>query len=205
MKIKKNKIYIAGGLFVILVVVIGIIIGQFFPQSSVTYPNIISARPILGNPTASIKVIEYSDIQCPACKFAATYPQRLENEFGDKISIEFKHFPLSFHKFAFDAAMAAECANDQGKFWEFLEMGFSNQDKLTKTDLKKYAKELGLNTSSFNACLDTSAKREIVDEHMREGYAKGIPGTPTFFVNDKMITTVNYDDIKAEIENQLKK
>ena len=202
MKMKKNVLYITISA-VALLFVIFLIAMIFRNDSGAVYINPDVSRPVLGNPSAKVKVVEFSDLQCPACKVASTYHKRLLNEFGNDISFEFKHFPLSFHKFAFNAAEASECANDQGKFYEFVEIAFENQQNLAKSDLKDYAKTLSLDTEKFDACLESDSKRSIVESYMREGYALNIPGTPTFFVNDKMVTTINYDEIAGKIREEL--
>lgn len=203
MKIKRKKLIVGSVIFGIIFV--GIIL--FLLMSSLNkptpYENINSTRPILGNPSAKVKVVEFSDLQCPACKATSSYPQRLINEFGNSISVEFKHFPLSFHPYAYKGAVGAECANDQGKFWEFIDIGFANQPALKVNDLKNYAKQIGLNTDLFNSCIDSTAKDAIVDSYIREGYALDIPGTPTFFVNGKMMTSLIYEDIVAEIKTHV--
>ena len=204
MKFKKNFLYITLSV-VALVFVIFLISVIFRNDEKPVYLDPNAPRPILGDPDAAVKIVEFSDLQCPACKFASKFHKRFINDFGDGVSFEFKPFPLSFHKYAFDAAEGAECANDQGKFYEFVEICFDNQADLTKSDLKKYAKQLGLDSTKFDTCLDSDEKRAIVEKYMREGYALGIPGTPTFFVNGEMISTINYDEIAGVVRSELSK
>lgn len=204
MRINKNKLYVLSSI-VVLFLVIFLIAVIFRNDEKPVYLDTNSERPILGDAGASVKVVEFSDLQCPACKAVSNYPDRLINEFGNSVSVEFKHFPLSFHKYAFDAAMASECANDEGKFWDFLELSFKNQASLSKSDLKSYAKSLGLDMAKFDACLDSEAKRGIVESDMREGYALNIPGTPTFFVNGVMVDSINYDVIAGKVREELAK
>ena len=197
MKIKKNYIYTA------LVVVVLVILSIFLSNGKATYDNIDSPRPILGDKNAKVNVVEFSDFQCPACKFTAGYPHQLLTDFGDKISIEYKHFPLSFHENAFKAAEASECANDQGLFWEYSTNLFINQDKLKVKDLKKHASNLELDTKLFNACLDSGAKKDYVESNIRDGYAKNLRGTPSFYINGVLAESIKYEDIKAEIQRLL--
>lgn len=204
MKLKKKNLMIGTIIgAVALIIIILLLLNNLTPK--VEYTNIISDRPILGSANAKVKVVEFSDLECPACKTTSNYPQRLINDFGNDISVEFKHFPLTFHKDAYKSALAAECANDQGKFWEFVEIAFKNHPRLSVSDLKKYAKTIGVETTSFNACLDSEAKKEVVDAYLREGYALQIPGTPTFFVNGKMSSSIQYEDIKLMIQEELNK
>lgn len=198
MKLKKNNLYILAGIIAVIVIVI-----LLRAVNKPAYPDIISERPILGNPDAKVKIVEFSDLQCPACKSTSSYPHLLINDFGNDISFEYKHFPLSMHQYAFKAAEASECANDQGKFWEYEIVLFLNQPKLSVKELKAYAKQVGLDTKSFNACLDSEAKGYIVEQHLREGYALNVPGTPSFFINGKRASSLQYDDIKAMVESEL--
>lgn len=198
MKIKIFHLTIVG--IIALIILILVLLSSV---NTPTYANVTSPRPILGNPDANVKIVEFSDFQCPACKATSNYPQRLLNEYGNSISIEFKHFPLSFHNYAQKAAEAAECANDQGKFWEMADIMFANQQNLAVSDLKRYAKELELDTLLFSNCLDSGAKKDIVDKHLREGYSLNIPGTPTFIINGNMAQSIQYDAIKNMIDSEL--
>ena len=107
----------------------------------------IEGEPVLGSPDSPVTLVEISDFQCPYCgKFAReTFPQ-IEKEYIDtgKVKAVFKNFPLPAHTYAQKAAEAGECANEQGKFWDYQEKLFANQNALSITDLKKYAQELGL-------------------------------------------------------------
>jgi protein-disulfide isomerase len=107
----------------------------------------IEGEPALGSLDAPVTLVEVSDFQCPYCgKFAReTFPQ-IKKEYIDigKVKAVFKNFPLPGHTYAQKAAEAGECANEQGKFWEYQEKLFANQNALSITDLKKYAQELGL-------------------------------------------------------------
>ncbi len=203
LKLKKKKLW---AILAIAIIIVGLIIYNA-TKPKPYYPNIDSPRPILGNQNATIRIVEFSDLQCPACKLASGYPQRLVNDFGDNVSIEFKPFPLTtIHQYSYKAAQAAECANDQGKFWEFVDLAFQNQPALSVPELKSYAKEMGLDTASFNACLDSDAKSAIVDSYLREGYSLDIPGTPTFFVDGKQVTiTTGYADLEAAVNAELSK
>ena len=95
-------------------------------------------------------------------------------------------YPLSFHAHAFDAAKAARCANDQGKFWEFHDALFANQGKLAPADLKSAAKTLGLNTKDFDACFDDKAKYDAeIKKDVAAGEKLGVDGTPAFFIDGR--------------------
>ncbi len=157
----------------------------------------------MGNLDAPVKIVEFSDLECPAC--GASYPILLQilQEFRDNVSYEYWHFPLSYHPNGEKAAEAAECANDQGKFYEFIDIAFRNQNNLKVNDLKQYAAQLNLDTEKFNACLDSGTKKDDVRLEQREGLNKGVDGTPTFFINDKKLDSWKYEVFKQAILDEL--
>ena len=110
------------------------------------------------------------------------------------------------HKRAKPAAEASDCANEQGKFWEYHDKLFANQQKLEDEDLKKAAEELGLNMETFNACYSSGKFRADVDKDMAEGTAAGVTGTPAFFVNGRFLSGAQpFDAFKAIIDDELAK
>jgi protein-disulfide isomerase len=166
------------------------------------YPNINSPRPVLGGTDAKFLVEEFSDFECPACGAAKIVADDVIKTFGDRIRFTYKHYPLvSIHSYAFLAAQASECANDQGKFWEYHDKLFTNQSNLSESDLKAYAVELKLNTDSFNACLDSKAKRDIVRIDMADGNKRGVNSTPSFFINGEPLA--DWSTLKEAIQNKL--
>ena len=141
-----------------------------------------------GNPDAKVTVVEFSDFQCPFCKQHVEETQpALDEEFVDsgKVMWVFKHFPLSIHPQAPAAGAAAECAADQGKFWEMHELLFANQGKWSVEDpnpaFEELATEAGLDADAFTACLEDAKTAERVTSDMSEG-APFVQGTPTFIV-----------------------
>ncbi|HLD19668.1 MAG TPA: DsbA family protein [Patescibacteria group bacterium] len=177
--------------FIIIIVLIAIGIGLYFyfertPQVQYEKPNV--PRPVGANSTASIVVKEFSDFQCPACGAAHPMVKNILAEFNNDIRFELYHFPLiSIHPYAFDAALSAECANDQGKFWDMANTLFENQTSLLPTDLKVYAENIGLDQVKFNACLDSRAHRDRVNDDIKQGNALGVDSTPTFFLNGQKV------------------
>lgn len=150
-----------------------------------------SSREPKGNPDAPVVVMEYADFQCPACGAAYTsVVEPLMEQYGDRIRFEFKHFPIqSIHPYALRAAMAAECAADQDKFWEYTHLVFSNQSELSARALEDWAAELRLDTDLFKRCVDSQIKRDTVLADYQEGRANNVNGTPTFFVNGEITPT----------------
>ena len=110
--------------------------------------------------------------------------KQIEGVYKDKVQIVWKNMPLTtLHKNAMGAALAAEAAHNQGKFWEMHDKLFENQSKLEPEDVKRYAKELGLNVSRFESELQSAEAKKRVSDDMAEASSLGITGTPAFFVN----------------------
>ena len=111
----------------------------------------------------------------------------------------FRDYPLGFHDRAQPAAEAAQCANEQGKFWEYHDKLFENQRALQDANLRQYAVDLGLNAESFGECLDSGRFRDDVAQDMREGTSVGVRGTPAFFVNGRFLSGAQPFDAFAKI------
>lgn len=165
--------------------------------------------PVLGDADAKVTIVEFSDYECPFCGryFTQTYPQ-LKKDYVDtgKVKIVFRDYPLPFHSNAQKAAEAAECADDQGKFWEMHNKLFSNQQSLGVANLKKYAGELALDQAKFDECLDSGKYESEVQNDLNEGGAYGVSGTPSFFVNGIMLVGAQpYSEFKKLIDAELAK
>lgn len=187
----------------IVLVVLLIAFGIWF-STRPTYDDVYTPKPLLGNPLATVHIVEYSDFQCPACGAAYPVVEQIMEEYRDRVNFEYKHFPLtSIHRFAFSAAEASECANDQGKFWEYYTLLFENQDALSDDALKQYAADIGLDTELFENCLDSNAKAKYVTADFNEGIGKGVDSTPTFFINGVKLENWRYESFSAAIENEL--
>lgn len=167
-----------------------------------------SSRTPAGNPKSSIVVEEFSDFQCPACRGAhiqVTKP--LIKKYGKNIRFELNHFPLRrIHPFAQKAAEAAECAADQGKFWEFVDDSFENQNQLSENDLIARAKKIEVaDLELFGRCVKSGIKKNAVEEDYQEGIRRGIRGTPTFFVSGAQVPIHTLNAISSMIEERMNK
>lgn len=171
-----------------------------------------NGAPVMGANNAKVTIYEFSDFQCPYCErfYSDTFGQ-IKSQYIDtgKVKFIFRHYPLSFHQNAQKAAEAAECANRQGKFWQYhdtlFENGKSDGTGLNADDLKKYAGQLGLDQSKFNKCLDNNETASVVKQDTDNASASGVTGTPTLFVNgNKIVGALPYETFKAAIENALK-
>ncbi|MEK7619787.1 MAG: thioredoxin domain-containing protein [Patescibacteria group bacterium] len=147
-------------------------------------PAVTEADHIRGDADAPITIIEYSDFQCPYCsRFHPTMLQVMD-EYTDSVRWVFRHFPLSFHAEAVPAANAAECASEQGKFWEYADALFTNQSSLGSEFYATLASDLGLNTTQWQDCFDTEKYNDVIEAQAQAGGAAGVSGTPGSFVID---------------------
>ena len=154
--------------------------------------------------SALVTVTEYADLECPACRSAhSTLVKPLIAKYGTQIRYDFRHFPLSsIHRYAMESAEASECAADQGKFWEFVDLTYENQDELSSEALRDWAGELGLDAELFDRCVESHVKRKAIQASYDEGRAKGVQGTPTFYVNGQQ-TQANLEALSAAIDAAL--
>lgn len=156
-------------------------------------------------PTDSrVTIVEFSDFQCPYCSRAATATHALKEKYGDKIRFVFRQFPLSFHQNAHVAAEASMAANAEGKFWEFHDKLFENQQALDRPSLERFAQELGLNVAAFKKALDDKTYTAAVDADLALGGQVAVDGTPTMFLNGKRVgNPTDVDAISKEIDAAL--
>jgi len=160
---------------------------------------------IRGNKNAQITIVEYSDFQCPYClRFHETMKQIITN-YSDDVRWVYRHFPLdSIHPVARKASEASECANDQGKFWEYTDEVFVNQSGLSLESLSTIAANINLNVSKFNSCLSSGKYSAKVNANYKEGIQIGVRGTPGNFINGQSVRgAVPYEQISAMIEDLL--
>ena len=172
---------------------------------------------VLGDPNAPVTLIEFSDFQCPFCRkfYKETLPQiKKEYILTGKAKLVYRDFPLvQIHPGATPAAEGAECAKDQGKFWEMHDAIFDEQEKLgsgtiqfTSDDVKKWAANIGLDTSKFNQCLDSGKYKQEVEKDLADGSASGVNGTPATFINGRLVSGAQpFSAFKLIIDEELKK
>ena len=144
-----------------------------------------------GDVNAPVKVIEFTDYQCSAC--GAMYPviEEVLKSYGNRVYFEIRNFPLTpLHPYAFRAAQAAAAANAQGKFWEYIDFLFKNQNSLDDESLKKYATQAGLDRKRFDADLDSGQFDASIRRDIEDGEMFGIEATPTIFINGSMLMTL---------------
>ncbi|HKN47667.1 MAG TPA: thioredoxin domain-containing protein, partial [Candidatus Polarisedimenticolia bacterium] len=172
------------------------------PRIAVSLDDDASKGPL----KAPVTIVEFSDYQCPYCSKAESTVVDVLKKYGDKIHFVYRDYPLSFHQNSEVAAEAAECAKDQGKFWEMHNAMFANQDKLASADLVTTAAGLGLDKDKFKACLDSGQKKQEVQKDFQDGQKYGVTGTPTFFINGiKLVGAREIGSFTELIDQELQK
>ncbi|HLK48954.1 MAG TPA: thioredoxin domain-containing protein [Bryobacteraceae bacterium] len=141
-------------------------------------------------PPESVRIVVYSDFQCPFCRqFSQPFRQLMtEGVDGLRTDFEFKNFPLSFHPNAQLAAQAVLAAKEQGKFWEMHDLLFANQSALKRENLLQYAQQLGLDMNRFRQDLDSDRIKQAIDRDKADGTKAKVEATPTIFINGKQYT-----------------
>jgi protein-disulfide isomerase len=183
--------------------------------------DIFENDPFKGPKDAKYVIVEFSDFECPYCSRVAPVVSGVTKDNKD-VKVVFKHFPLSFHKMANKASLATQCANNQGKFWEFHDKIFENQKDLNDANLEKWAKELKLDMGKYKACLTSPETKKVIDTGILIGSKIGVKGTPSLFLNgvqvnastkellneaiqaerDKIIGTLNNDTVIATVDGK---
>ncbi len=164
--------------------------------------------PSVGPANASVTLVEFSDFQCPFCGRIVPAIDGVRKNYGDKVKLIFRQFPLnSIHPFAQKAAEAALCAREQGKFWEMHDLLFKEQDKLEVADLKDKASRVGLKADAFAACLDGSKMADKVAAEVALGTKIGVSGTPSLFLNGRQVPggAIPYEELAKQIDTELAK
>ena len=165
--------------------------------------------PVKGDLNAPVTIIEFSDFECPFCeKFYSETLGKLESEYIEtgKVKLVFRDFPLNFHQNAQKASEAAECADDQEKFWEMHDIIFENQRSLSISSLKQWAGQIGLDTAQFNNCLDSGKYSGEVQKDFQDGANYGVSGTPNFFINGVPLVGAHpFETFKEIIDSELSK
>lgn len=165
-------------------------------------------HPSMGPADAAVTLVEFSDFECPYCgTFFATL-ERIEEEYGDRIRIVYRQFPLrQIHPNAQKAAEASLCAEEQGKFWELHDLMFQEQDSLDVASLEDKAARLGMDTEAFASCLASGRHAEQVQEDVDAGASIGVTGTPALFVNGRPVEggAVPFEAVAEIIEQELER
>lgn len=160
--------------------------------------------PVRGNADAKVTIVQFADFQCPYCGRANETVQKVLQDYDGKVKMVFRDFPLGFHERAIPAAVAVNCAEPQGKYWEMFDQVMPNQRTLEDSDLEGYARNAKLDLGAWNKCRQDPAQAEEVKKDLDDGQALGVTGTPAFFINGIMISGAQpYEQFKAIIDREL--
>jgi protein-disulfide isomerase len=176
------------------------------PDPKATYKVVLGDAAVKGSADAKVTIVEWSDFQCPYCSKVNPTMAQIAKTYGDDVRIAFKHNPLPFHKQAEPAAIAAEAAGRQGKFWEMHDKMFANQRALTPENFESWAKEMGLDVEKFKKDMADPTLKTKVKKQQTQGATLGARGTPAFFVNGRFISGARpFDAFKVIIDEEMKK
>jgi protein-disulfide isomerase len=161
----------------------------------------------VGPADAAVRVVEFSDFECPYCSRAADTFNALKQKYaGKSVQFVFRNFPLSFHPNAKPAAEYAQCAQEQGKFWQMHDGIFAAQRELSVDKLKEVAAQAGLDTAKLEECLASGRPGPQIEEDMRKAQEVGVQGTPSFFINGQSFAgNPTVEGISQAIDAQLSK
>ncbi|HWO00884.1 MAG TPA: thioredoxin domain-containing protein [Blastocatellia bacterium] len=164
----------------------------------------IDDQPWTGAANARVTIVEFTDYECPSCGRTAPVLEELIKEYGDRVKLVVRDFPLEMHAHAFKAALAAEAARAQGKYWEYAGLLFKNQKALEVDKLKEYATQVGLDRPTFDQALDSEKYKDNVQRDLHDGELVGVDSTPTVFINGRRVRDKTTEGLKAAIEAALK-
>jgi protein-disulfide isomerase len=175
------------------------------PDPNRRYKINIAGSPSVGPKDAKVTIVEFSDFQCPFCAKVVPTIHQIEKEYDGQVRVVFKHLPLSIHSKAKPAALAAEAAYRQGKFWEMYDLIFANRNEMSPEKYVEYAAQLGLDVDRFKRDMASADVRRKVDADAAEAASLGVTGTPAFFINGKFLSGARpFDSFKKVIDEELK-
>lgn len=164
----------------------------------------ITGDPFLGPENAKVVMVVFSDFQCPHCARLGPLFEQVLEKYPDNVKIVYKNFPLSMHRFAGTASLAAFAAQNQGKFWQYHDLIFENYQNLSLEKFTQFAKQLNLNIPQFKKDMNSNETRERVARDFEEGRRLKVTGTPTIFVNGRKLRERNLAAIQKIINEELK-
>jgi protein-disulfide isomerase len=176
------------------------------PQPPSVQISLEKDDPVTGPENALLTIVEFSDYQCPACRRNHEVVRELRATYGDRVKWVFKDFPMPGHKWAKGAAIAAHCAAEQGEFWRYQDLLFGSQEELSSDRLTHLAKQLGLQIEPFSQCLQAGKFQSHIDKDIEQGRKFGFNTTPTFVINNRVVTGAPPPDrFRQIIDEELEK
>ncbi len=184
--------------------------GQYNATTDLPFPDLprlpVSADddPAIGPADAPVTIIQFAEYQCPYCGKAGEAVDEVMAKYEGKVRMVYRDFPLSFHPRAIPAAVAANCAGEQGKYWEMHKSLMADQRALEEADLTARAEQLQLDMAKWNTCRQDPKQAEEVQKDFEDGQAVGVSGTPAFFINGLMISGAQpFSEFERIIEREL--
>jgi len=172
-------------------------------DSGVVYKIETGQSPVRGPKEAPVTIVEFSDFQCPFChELQATLDQLLK-AFPKDVNLVYKQFPLNIHQYARQAAVASMAAHQQGKFWQLHDRMFQNFAAINEENIKKWAREAGLNMTDFEKVMQSGTMESAVQKDIADGAAARVIGTPTLFINGKRVPERSFESMKKTILEEL--
>jgi protein-disulfide isomerase len=159
-------------------------------------------NPVLGSPDAPVTIVEFSDFKCQYCaRFVSETMDSIMRDFDGKVKLVYRSYPI-LGQSSILAALAGGCASDQGKFWEFHDLLFADQQNLTKEAFVKYAGDLGMDVETFTKCYDDQQHMSDIQSNYAYAQSLGVTGTPAFFINGTYVSGAQPYTVFAEVINK---
>jgi protein-disulfide isomerase len=176
------------------------------PDPDKVYQVAIGESPTKGPKNAKVQIVEFSDFQCPFCSRVTPTLDQVTKEYGDQVSISFKHMPLAFHSKAPEAHAAAQAAHLQGNFWEMHDLIFADQRALSRDKYIEYATQLNLDVEKFEKDMDSKAVKDQIEADKKQAAKLGVTGTPSLYINGRFLSGAQpFSSFKRLIDEQLGK
>lgn len=172
-------------------------------DSGVVYKIETGHSPLRGPKEAPVTIVEFSDFQCPFCHDLQTTLDQVLRAFPKDVNLVYKQFPLNIHQYARQAAVASMAAHQQGKFWQLHDKMFQNFAAINEENIKKWAREVGLNMTDFEKVMQSGAMESAVQKDIADGAAARVIGTPTLFINGKRVPERSFEAMKKSILEEL--
>ena len=159
--------------------------------------------PVIGKSDAPVRVVVFTDFECPYCRESEPALVRLKQKYGDKVAIFYRNYPLPNHLYAQPAAAAAICAGEQGKYFAMHDLLFAKQSELAHADYDAWAASVGVDRAKFDQCMASTMPSKVVMGDIRDAVAAGVSGTPSFFVNGRLVRDLDHlSSVVAEEANR---
>lgn len=166
-----------------------------------------AGAPFKGAPGAPVTIVEFQDFHCPFCRRVQATVAEILARYGDRVKVVHRDFPIdSLHPLARKGHEAARCANEQGKFWAYHDLLYANAPKAGPEHLTAFAQEVGLNLRAFEQCVSSRKYRAAVQKDVDDGHGLGVTGTPTFFINGRLLSGAQpFESFARMIDEELER